>query len=95
MTSFRCKKCGSINIKKNGRTPSGQQQYHCHDCGVYTTTDTVARDYARKLALVEHLHTERVSQRGIARVSGVSRPTIIKWLKKSPAADRGYNHYLS
>jgi len=31
---------------------------------------------------VEKLHRERVSQRGIARATGISRPTIIRWLRK-------------
>jgi transcriptional regulator with XRE-family HTH domain len=34
------------------------------------------------MELVEKLHRERVSQRGIARVTGVRRPTIIRWLRK-------------
>jgi insertion element IS1 protein InsB len=34
------------------------------------------------MELVEKLHRERVSQRGIARVNGISRPTIIRWLRK-------------
>ena len=87
MLPVTCKKCGSVNIKLNGRTPSGRQQYHCRDCGVYTTTDAAARERAQKIVLVEQLHHERVSQRGIARVSGVSRPTIIAWLKKSLSPD--------
>jgi hypothetical protein len=32
--------------------------------------------------LVEQLQRERVSQRGIVRVTGVSRSTIIRWLRK-------------
>jgi hypothetical protein len=35
-----------------------------------------------QLELVERLHSERVSQRGIARITGLSRPTIIAWLRK-------------
>lgn len=89
MSGLQCKKCGSTNIKKNGRTPSGRQKYHCRACGIYTTTDAAARERAAKLALVEQLHTERVSQRGIARVTGISRPTIIAYLKKTlPSAWR-------
>jgi insertion element IS1 protein InsB len=79
---MQCKKCGSTNTVKNGRTRHGQQQYHCRMCGVYTTTDTQSRARQAQMELVERLHTERVSQRGIARVTGVSRPTIIAWLRK-------------
>ncbi len=89
MSRLQCKKCGSTHVKKNGRTPSGRQKYHCRVCNTYTTTDAAARERAAKLALVEQLHTERVSQRGIARVTGLSRPTIIAYLKKTlPSAWR-------
>jgi predicted XRE-type DNA-binding protein len=79
---MECKKCVSTTIVKNGRTATGQQQYHCRACGVYTVTDDRARERAITMELVEKLHRERVSQRGIARVTGVSRPTIIRWLRK-------------
>jgi transposase-like protein len=80
---MQCKKCGSENVVKNGRTKHGHQQYHCRECGVYTTTDTQEQKRQAQMELVERLHNERVSQRGIARVTGVSRPTIIAWLRKN------------
>jgi transposase-like protein len=87
---MQCKKCQSTHVVKNGRTPAGQQKYHCRDCGVYTVTDDRARERAAQRELVEKLHRERVSQRGIARVTGVTRPTIIRWLReKSPAPHQG------
>ena len=79
---LRCKKCGSTNVKKNGLTAARRQKYHCKACGVHTTTDAAARERAAKEALVDNLHLERVSQRGIARLTAVSRSTIIKRLKK-------------
>jgi transposase-like protein len=83
---LRCKKCTSTNVKKNGVTAALRQKYHCKACGVYTTTDDAARERATKEALVEQLHLERVSQRGITRVTGMSRSTIIKRLKKRSSA---------
>lgn len=83
---LRCKKCSSTNVKKNGVTMAGRQKYHGHACGIYSTTDDAARERAAKDALVAQLHLERVSQRGIARVTGMSRSTIIKWLKKRRSA---------
>jgi transposase-like protein len=83
---MRCKKCGSDKVVKNGTTRSGRQQYHCRDCGVYTTTDAYAKDYAAKLGQVDLLHQEGMSQSAIARVVGISRPTIIGHLKKKPSA---------
>jgi len=79
---MRCKKCHSTHVVKNGRTPSGLQQYHCRECGVYTTTDERDQERRDKMDEVMQLHRERVSQRGIARITGVSRSTIIRWLRK-------------
>ncbi len=83
MIAVRCPHCSSPNLVKNGRTSSGQQKYHCKDCQRYGTLDLQKAERLRQRQLVEQLHTERVSQRGIARITGVSRTTIIKWLKKS------------
>jgi transposase-like protein len=82
MPSFACKKWGSAHVVKNGRDSAGRQKYHCKTCGVHTTTADAAQEYAAKVALMEQLHHERVSQRGIARLTGLSRSTIIKQLKK-------------
>jgi transposase-like protein len=86
---MQCKKCSSQNTVKNGRTRHGNQQYHCRDCGVYTTTDASEQQRQEKMEQVERLHNERLSQRGIARLTGVSRPTIIAWLRKKPFAPSG------
>jgi transposase-like protein len=86
MRMLRCKKCGSPNVKKNGFTAARRQKYHCKACGVHTTTDAAARERAAKEAMVDNLPLERVSQRGIARLTGMSRSTIIKRLKKRPFA---------
>ncbi len=83
MIAVRCPQCASPKLVKNGRTSRGQQKYHCKDCRRYGTLDTHHAERERQRQLVEQLHTERVSQRGIARSTGVSRTTIIKWLKKS------------
>lgn len=85
MIAIRCPKCNSPDVRKNGRTTWGQQKYHCKACNRYGTRETQAADRQRQRHLVEHLHNERVSQRGIARITGVSRTTIITWFKKSHA----------
>jgi len=87
MHTFRCKKCGSTNVKKHGLTTAGGQKYDYKACGVHTTTDDAARERVAKEALVEKLHLERVSQRGIARLSGMSRSPIMKRLKKDLSTD--------
>jgi transcriptional regulator with XRE-family HTH domain len=47
---------------------------------VYEKTNKAER--AIKMEIVDKLHRERVSQRGMARVTGSSRPTITWWLRK-------------
>lgn len=61
-----------------------EQKYHCKECRCYGTLDTQAAQREDQRRLVEQLHTERISQRGIARITGLSRTTVIKWLKKDP-----------
>jgi DNA invertase Pin-like site-specific DNA recombinase len=43
------------------------------------------------MKLVEKLHRERVSQCGIARATGISRSTIIRWLRKKVREPIGVN----
>lgn len=76
MNHLQYKKCGSGNIKRNGTTQSGRQQYHCRACGVYTTTDACAKERAAKLKQVDGLHEEGLSQSAIARQVGISRPIL-------------------
>ncbi len=83
MIAIQCPKCGCPDLVKNGRTRTGQQKYHCKACRRYGTLDTQDARRAQQRQMIEQLHTERVSHRGIARVTGLSRTTLIKWLKKS------------
>ncbi len=83
MIAVRCPHCASPNLVKNGRTSTGQQKYHCKDCRRYGTLDTQEAKRQQQRQLIEQLHTERVSQRGMARITGHSRTTISTWLKKS------------
>ena len=82
---------GSVNLRKNGHTPSGQQKFYWKDCNAYGTLDTKQQERAHKQATVEKLHLERLSQRAIARTTGMSRMTVAAILKKSPDTD-GADH---
>ena len=84
MIVITCRRCGSVNLRKNGHTPSGQQKFHGKDCNAYGTLDTKQQEPAHKQATVEKLHLERLSQRAIARTTGMSRMTVAAILKKSP-----------
>ncbi len=83
-----CPACASANVKRNGHQ-SGKQRYQCKGCKK-TWRDNPAphgTDPQRKAMILAAYH-ERMSQRGLVRVFGVSRRTVGKWLKKSqePAA---------
>ncbi len=82
MISYTCRRCGSKNLRKNGRTKTQQQKFHCKDCNFYSTLTTQEAERSARYAHIEKLHRERISQRGIARATGVSRSTIIRHLKK-------------
>lgn len=84
MIAMRCPNCNSPHLRKNGRTTSGQQKYHGKTCNRQGTLETRVAERQQQQQLVEQLHSERMSQRGIARITGLSRTTIITWLKKSP-----------
>jgi transposase-like protein len=72
-TPLTCGKCGSSALRKNG-SRKGQPKYQCTAC-----RHQALLQYAQVAALL----VERVSQRAIVRLTGVSRPTIVKLAKKS------------
>jgi transposase-like protein len=82
MIALKCRRCASVNLQRNGHTASGQQKYHCTDCHFYGTLNTKDAERDAQRQLVEQLHLERLSRRAIARITGLSRSTIIKILKK-------------
>jgi transposase-like protein len=67
MIAITCRRCGSTQLRKNGRTRSGQQKFHCKACNFYGTLDTLAQVREHRRATVEKLQQERLSQRAIAR----------------------------
>jgi transposase-like protein len=70
-------------MRKNGHTPSGQQKFHCKDCNAYGTLDTKDQEREQRRTTVEKLRLERLSQRAIARTTGLSRMTVASILKKN------------
>lgn len=79
----RCTKCYSQNIVKNGNK-KGKQQYHCKDCDAYGLVNPNHHYSPERKEEILKAYQERSSMRGISRIFGVSRPTLAKWLKKSP-----------
>ena len=87
-TIHYCAKCGSAEIRRNGHT-GGHARYQCKACGYQArfvpATVAKAAQYAQAGALL----AERNSQRSIARVTGLARMSVAKWLKKCGGAPAG------
>jgi transposase-like protein len=92
MLALTCRRCGSVNLRKNGRTKDGRQQVHCKDCTFYSTLDTLDASRAEQRATAERLYLERLSQRTIAHITGLSRSIVSAIVKKSLDTARGNYH---
>lgn len=77
----KCHQCGSINIVRNGTNRIGQEQYHCHDCGVFRVLKPKRTQQNQTKHQVLKACLERCSLRGVARIFKISRNTIISWVK--------------
>src|SRR5262245_40663083 len=84
MIGIRCRRCGSTDLRKNGRTGSGQQKMHCKECNFYSTLDIQQAQRDEQSRQVEQLSLERLSQRAIARITGLSRMTVANLLALRP-----------
>jgi transposase-like protein len=89
----QCRHYSSENVVCNGRTRNGKQSYKCNgkqsykckSCGRSSRENPQPQRYsaAHKEQIIR-AYLERPSMRGIERIFGASRPTLIKWLKKRP-----------
>jgi len=83
---YRCRKCHSKELIKNGKNACGNPQYHCKTCGAYGVLEPRKRYTEEEKALILKAYQERPSLRGIERSHGVCRQTLRAWLKKSGIA---------
>lgn len=68
---------------RNGHAPNGKQKYLCHKCNRQSRENPAPNVYSEeKKEEILRTYEERSSLRGLGRIFGVSRPTVIKWLKK-------------
>ena len=84
--TYTCRRCGSANLVKNGHNQYGSQQFRCKDCHKLGMLNPINRRTEAEIERILAAYRERPSMRGIARVFGISRNTLAKWLKKSPDA---------
>jgi transposase-like protein len=79
-----CRHCGSTQLIRHGRASNGKQRYLCQACGRTSRENpgSAAYDESTKAQILA-AYQERASLRGLTRIFGVSRTTVISWLKKS------------
>ena len=83
MNTPPCPRCEAVRIVKNGHAHTGKQRYLCRVCGYqFTLNPTWQRVSPETETLVDRLLTERLSHRGICRVTQVSRSWFRLHLKK-------------
>lgn len=85
LTPQLCSRCGSDQVRRNGSS-GGRAKYQCKACAYQGYRQPAGPARAARYAQVEKLLVERNSQRSIVRATGVSRMTVAKLAKKSPAA---------
>lgn len=71
--SLVCPSCGSTHIIKNGSTHNHKKKYKCKSCGRQFILNPTKKFVSPETkSLIDKLLLERISLRGIARVTGVS-----------------------
>jgi IS1 family transposase/transposase-like protein len=82
--TYRCSKCESENIIKNGSNRYKNQQYLCKDCGAsrFLTPTKLGPTDEEKQAILK-TYAERSSLRGLTRIFKFSRTTITKVIKEN------------
>src|SRR5947209_19382704 len=84
-----CPHCGSEEIMRYGRSPNGKQKYRCKACKRQSRENSTPHAYSEeRREEILRAYEERSSLRGIERTFGVSRTSVIGWIKKSRKAAR-------
>lgn len=79
-----CPSCGSVAFKKNGINQYGDQNHKCLDCGKQFVLDPQQKLISEETrTLIRSLLLERLSLRGICRVTGVSKTWLLDFVKEA------------
>ena len=84
--TYSCRSCGSEDIIRNGHNKCGSPQYLCKACGACRVLTPKVRYTAKEKATVLKAYRERMSLRGLQRVFGPWRSTVLRWLKQLVAS---------
>ena len=82
-----CPHCGSDQLALNGRAPNGKQKYRCKVCKKQSRENPTPHAYPEeRREEILRAYEERSSLRGLERTFGVSRTSVISWIKKGRTA---------
>jgi transposase-like protein len=85
--TVHCPHCGSEEVVRNGRSPTGKQKYRCKACKRQSREHPTPHAYPEeRREEILRAYEERSSLRGLERTFGVSRVSVIAWIKKSRKA---------
>jgi len=83
--TLRCPYCKSDALVRNGRAPNGKQKYLCRACQRQNREDPTPYAYSdKRREEILRAYEERSSLRDLERTFGVSRQTVVTWIKKKP-----------
>ena len=74
---YKCRSCKRTNIRKNGYNVSGSLQYYCKDCHTRKVFNPKKGYREEEKEKIVKSYFERGSMRGVCRIFGVSRMTLI------------------
>lgn len=80
---MKCIHCNQEQVRKNGHTHYGKQNYYCNSCKRQFVEN--GQDWfvdSKERAQIEKLLLERISLRGICRVMGVSISWLLNYVKE-------------
>jgi len=84
--TYSCRSCGSEHIIRNGHNKCGSAQYLCKACGACRVLTPKVRYTPEQKETVLKAYRERMSLRGLQRVFGPWRSTVLRWLRQLVAA---------
>src|SRR5579859_3450158 len=85
--TVQCPHCGSDALVHNGRAPNGKQKFRCRACKKQSRENPTPHAYSEeRREEILRAYEERSSLRGLERTFGVSRTSVISWIKKGRKA---------
>ena len=83
---FKCRKCQSTKVTRNGKNAVGNPRYKCHDCGTSSVITPIHDRTPERQQEMERAYLERNSLRATGRIFDISHGTVFNKVKKKARA---------